>query len=95
MINIAVRWAVALVLVVFFMYCSMFIAGFLGWSFSPRGPHRLLESPFALPLSVFVGALGIASARRVLHYTLLTPWLLVGALPALYFGLVETAVLGI
>ncbi|QTR04960.1 hypothetical protein J7S33_09530 [Saccharothrix algeriensis] len=84
------RRFLALAVFVFFMYWSVFLASLLGWSATPRGPHRLTENWHLPLLAIGTGVLAVAFARRILGRRLLSPWLLLAALPAVYFTLVET-----
>jgi ABC-type phosphate transport system auxiliary subunit len=46
------------------------------------GPARVQEAAPALGASVVIGSLGVATALALLRRSVLSPWLLVGLLPA-------------
>ncbi|GAA3860612.1 hypothetical protein GCM10022243_28390 [Saccharothrix violaceirubra] len=88
----ALRRFLALVVFAFFAYWSVILAGLLGWSTTPRGPHRLTGHWHLPLLAIGAGVLGVALASRILGRRVLSPWLLLAVLPAAYFILVETGV---
>lgn len=68
---------------------SMFTASLVGWSFEPKGWHRVTDGWIALVLSAAVGVLTVAVVRAVTQRPALSWWLALGLIPALYMGLAE------
>lgn len=78
------RWGCAVVVVGFFLYCSLVIAYLPGFSVPGETPRKLLAY-WPLPiLSVLCGACGIAAARLIVRQRVLSWWLLLAVpVPAL------------
>lgn len=88
--KVAARWAAALAVAATSLYAAGVIAGLMGWSTTPPGPHQLTKAPQALLPSIALGVLGILAARLILGRRPCSPWLLLGIVPAVSFGLQAT-----
>ncbi len=88
--KVAARWVAALAVAAAFLYAAGVIAGLMGWSTTPPGLHQLTKAPQTLLPSIALGVLGILAARLILGRRPWSPWLLLGIVPAIYFGLHAT-----
>ena len=79
----------AAVIFVLLMFWAFFFASLVGYSLHPRGPQRLAEHWYLLLTSILVGAGAVTGGLLVLRRRVLSPWLALAVLPALYFALVE------
>jgi hypothetical protein len=60
----------------------------------PQGAARLREVAPALVVSVVIGVTTVAVARTLLRRSVLTPWLLLGALPVAVLSLNHAGIVG-
>jgi hypothetical protein len=87
------RRAVAAVVVVVTVWLSDLLAFGLGYVTSP-GAERLREMTPGLLTSAAVGVLGIAATLAVLRRRVVSPWLLLGLLPAVLAVLTHGGLVG-
>lgn len=85
----SMRFVVATLVVVGALWLSATAASFIGWSFEPKGWHRVTDGWPALVMSGAIALVGIAVARALAGRDPRSWWLLVGLVPPVYFGLAE------
>lgn len=79
-LHAVLRWLAAVVVLVFFLYWSAFLALLMGFDTGVQRPQRVVENWDLLVASVIAGLLGVVGARLVLRCRVLSWWLLL-ALP--------------
>jgi len=70
------RWAAAALAFVALNLLSLIFALLAGWTSTPVGARRLVESIPTLLLSLLFGLAAVAAGRGILHRRVRSPWLL-------------------
>lgn len=83
------RLVVAALVVVGASWLSAIAASFIGWSFEPKGWHRVTDGWPALVMSAVVAGVGIVVARVVAGRDPRSWWLLVALVPPIHAALAD------
>lgn len=74
------------------LWLALAVASLIGWSFEPKGWHRVSEGYPALLLAVGIGGAGLMAGRAILKRRWWSPWLAVAFAAPLWIALGEAGV---